>query len=163
MVIRNITLKKSEVKIIFEYFNKTLLEVGKNANYSFLCYKNVELMSDVYNNIVNSVYNEQMDHDFQKFIRSANELILNHADRDEQGEILRDNKGNIIINENLVEYTENLDKLKEEYKIAITNRDTMIKQSISMLQEKVEFSLYCTEIENFPSDTLPMIVGIFGI
>lgn len=160
---RLITLKNGQIKAIYEYFAKLLNEDGKNAAFSYMLYKNVEILNERYTDIIAKMYDEKTDAEFQNFRNKGSELVAKYADRNEQGEILLDTQGQPIINEMLAEFNTDREKLTEEFKPVLANREQRISETISMLETTYELNLYVTKIENMPNDTMPAIVGIFGI
>lgn len=160
---RLITLKNGQIKAIYEYFAKLLNEDGKNAAFSYLLYKNVTIMQEQYNAVSAQIYSEADDKDFMDFVKQTNELVVKYADRNEQGEIILDDTSKPRITELLAEYTTDNKKLMEKYKDVLDNRNAKVKQSIEILETSVELELYVTLIENFPNETPPAIVGIFGV
>lgn len=160
---RLITLKNGQIKAIYEYFAKLLNEDGKNAAFSYMLYKNVEILNERYADIIAKMYDEKTDVEFQNFRNKGSELVTKYADRNEQGEILLDTRGQPIIREMLAEFNTDREKLTEEFKPMLDNREQRIAETISMLETTYELNLYVTKIENMPNDTMPAIVGIFGI
>lgn len=160
---RLITLKNGQIKAIYEYFAKLLNEDGKNAAFSYMLYKNVEILNERYADIIAKMYDEKSDVEFQNFRNKGSELVTKYADRNEQGEILLDTQGQPIIREMLAEFNTDREKLTEEFKPMLDNREQRIAETISMLETTYELNLYVTKIENMPNNTMPAIVGIFGI
>ena len=157
-----ITLKRGQVKGIYEYFVQQLQREGKSAEFSYFVYKNAEYLSSEYSSIVNTIYNEATDAKYQEFLKKTNELIVKYADRDEQGNVVVENN-NYKITEQLVEFKEENDKLIAEYKAILDNRQQKINESMQFLELTSEYNLIVLPINKFPDTTLPAIVGIFGV
>jgi len=160
---RLITLKNGQIKAIYEYFGNLLSKDGKNAEFSYMIYKNAEILSPMYAEIVNKIYNENADSEFQKFLQAGRELISKYADRDEQGNVITDTNGNPLVNEQIAEFNTENTALLEEYKAVISAREQRIKESVEYLETSYELNLFVVHLENMPNDTQPAIVGIFGI
>lgn len=128
-----------------------------------MIYKNAEILSERYKVITDALYDENADEEFQKFKRKAQELVIKYADRNEQAEIVRDENGNPKITEQIVEYKDEAMKLAEENKALIDEHNKNVKRSMEVLETSIEYNLYVIKIEDFPGDTQPAIVGIFGI
>lgn len=158
-----ITLKNGQIKAVYEYFIDQLSKDGKNAAFSYMIYKNTEILADRYKDIAQNIYNEQADTAIQEYISKARKLLTDYADRDEQGEVIVDEQGAPKITEQIVEYKTESDKLAEEYKTALDNRNAKIQESIQLLETTYEFNLYVIPIDSFPNDTAPAVVGMFGI
>ena len=157
-----ITLKNGQVKGIYEYFVNVLQQDGKNAVFSYMVYKNAEKLAEAYNNIVSKIYNENADVAFQEFKKKASELVGQFADRDEQGNIKFDDRGQVIITEQIAEFKEADKKLSEENKEMLAARQAKINESMKYLELTNEYSMLTIELKDFPNDAAPGIVGIFA-
>jgi hypothetical protein len=157
-----ITLKNGQVKGIYEYFVNILQQDGKNAVFSYMVYKNAEKLAAAYNEISGKIYNEAADTTFQEFKKKVSELISKYADRDEQGNIKIDEKGQPVIIEQLVEFKEADAKLVEENKEMLDARQARINESLQYLELSNEYSLLTINLTDFPNDAAPGIVGIFA-
>ncbi len=159
---KSITLKRGQVKGIYEYFASQLQQEGKNAAFSYFVYKNAEYLASEYANIVKVAYNENADEKFQEFRQKGTEIVTKYADRDEQGNIKFDEKGQPIITEQIAEFQAEDKKLVEEYKDVLDNRSAKIKETITFLETTSEYRLYVLPLKDFPNNTAPSIVGIFA-
>lgn len=157
-----ITLKNGQVKGIYEYFVTQLQQDGKNAVFSYMVYKNAEKLATAYNEIVSKIYNENTDAAFQEFKKKASELVGQFADRDEQGNIKFDDKGQVLITEQIAEFREADKKLAEENKQMLEARQAKINESVKYLEMTNEYSLLTIALTDFPNATSPGIVGIFA-
>ena len=157
-----ITLKNGQVKGIYEYFITMLQQDGKNAVFSYMVYKNAEKLATAYNEIIGKIYNEATDADFAKFKKNASDLVVKFADRDEQGNIKRDEKGQIIITEQIAEFKEADDKLVADNKEMLDARQARINESMKYLDLSNEYSLITIKLSDFPNEAAPGIVGIFA-
>lgn len=159
---KNIMLSNSQVKGAFEYFSSQLRQDGKNATYSYMIYKNAERLTDAYKNIVSKLYNENTDEKFQKFRMDINETIRKYADRDDQGNIKLDDKGQPVITEQIEEFKKENDELMKKNKSVIEERQKKVDESVQLLNQTSEYYLFTVELKDFPNDTLPGIVGLFA-
>lgn len=159
---KNIMLTNGQVKDIFEYFARQLRQDGKNAAYSYMIYKNAERLTDAYKNVVSKIYNENADAKFQEFKMKANELFRKYADRDDQGNIKLDEKGQPIITEQFNEFKEENDKLTKDNEELFAEYKKKIDETRQMLSQQSEYYLFTIGLSDFPNDTLPGIVGLFA-
>lgn len=127
-----------------------------------MVYKNAEKLAEAYNNIVSKIYNENADVAFQEFKKKASELVGQFADRDEQGNIKFDDRGQVIITEQIAEFKEADAKLVEENKEMLDARQARINESVQYLELSDEYSLITIKLSDFPNDAAPGIVGIFA-
>jgi len=127
-----------------------------------MVYKNAEKLATAYNEIVSKIYNENTDAAFQEFKKKASELVRQFADRDEQGNIKFDDKGQVLITEQIAEFREADKKLAEENKELLKARQEKINESVKYLELSDEYSLITIKLTDFPNDAAPGIVGIFA-
>jgi len=127
-----------------------------------MVYKNAEKLATAYNEIVSKIYNENADAAFQEFKKKASELVGQFADRDEQGNIKFDDKGQVLITEQIAEFREADKKLAEENKQMLEARQAKINESVKYLELSDEYSLITIKLTDFPNDAAPGIVGIFA-
>jgi len=127
-----------------------------------MVYKNAEKLATAYNEIVSKIYNENADAAFQEFKKKASELVRQFADRDEQGNIKFDDKGQVLITEQIAEFREADKKLAEENKELLKARQEKINESVQYLELSDEYSLITIKLTDFPNDAAPGIVGIFA-
>ena len=130
---KNIMLTNGQVKDAFEYFANQLRQDGKNAIYSYMIYKNAERLTNAYKNIVSKIYNENTDKKFQEFKMKANELFRKYADRDDQGNIKLDEKGQPVITEQFNEFKEANDKLTKDNEELFTEYKKRTSATLSVL------------------------------
>lgn len=128
-----------------------------------MVYKNAEKLAAKYGEIISKIYNEATDADFAKFKKAASDLIVKFADRDEQGNIKRDENGQIVITEQIAEFKEADKKLVEENKEMLDARQAKINESMKYLEMTNEYSLLTIKLSDFPNDAAPAIVGLFGV
>ena len=159
---KTITLKNGQVKGIYEYFINVLQQDGKNAVFSYMVYKNAEKLATKYNEIVSKIYNERADVAFQEFRKKAGEIVNQFADRDEQGNVVFDKNGQVVITEQIAEFKEADKKLTEENKAMLEARQAKINESVKYMEMTNEYSLLTIKLSDFPNEAAPGIVGIFA-
>lgn len=159
---KTIILTNGQVKGIYEYFTQQLQQEGKTAKFSYFVFKNAESLSEAYNKIVNTIYVEELDTNFQKYKNDLDALLLKYTDRDEQGKPIIIDK-QYSITEQIVEFKEEVAKLEEANKEVLANRQQKIQESVKFMQLTVEYSLIVMPIADFPDKTMPAIVGLFGV
>lgn len=127
-----------------------------------MVYKNAEKLAEAYGKIVSKIYNENTDVAFQEFKKKASELVIAYADRDEQGNIKRDDNGQIVITEQIAEFKEADEKLVADNKEMLDARQARINESMKYLDLNNEYTLLTIKLSDFPNDAAPGIVGIFA-
>ena len=163
MTTREVTLSNFQLKQLFEEFNKRLNVPGDSAKYSWLIYKNCELMAKPYSDLINALYDERREPDFPAFYQAQQELVQKYADRDEQNNIIKNQETNQpVINENIVEFNQANNELCEKYSELcekIKNKDQV---NFEIFNKQNAFTLHCMELSEFPPQTPPFVVGILG-
>lgn len=160
---KSITLKRGQVKGIYEYFASQLQQEGKTAEFSYLIYKNAETLAQEYANIVNTIYDESRDIKYKVFLQESQNLLIKYADRDEQGNPITTDNGGFKITEQIAEYKQESQKHFDDNAAMLEEREQKIKESVQFLDVPLEFSLIVMPIAKFPDKTAPVIVGIFGV
>lgn len=160
---KSITLKRGQVKGIYEYFASQLQQEGKTAEFSYLIYKNAETLAQEYANIVNTIYDENRDIKYKTFMQEDQALLIKYADRDEQGNPITTENGGFKITEQLAEYKQELQKHYDDNKAMLEEREQKIKESVQFLNVPVEFNLLVMPVSHFPDTTAPVIVGTFAV
>ena len=160
---KTITLKRGQVKGIYEYFASQLQQEGKTAEFSYFIYKNAETLAQEYANIVNTIYDENRDIKYKTFMQESEALLIKYADRDEQGNPITTENGGFKITEQVAEYKQEAQKHYDDNKEMLDERQQKIQESVQFLEVPLEFSLIVMPITKFPDKTAPAIVGIFGV
>lgn len=160
---KSITLKRGQVKGIYEYFASQLQQEGKTAEFSYLIYKNAETLAQEYANIVNTIYDENRDIKYKTFMQENQALLIKYADRDEQGNPITSENGGFKITEQIAEYKQESQKQFDDNKAMLEEREQKIQESVQFLEVPLEFSLLVMPITKFPDKTAPSIVGLFGV
>ena len=159
---KTIVLKNGQVKGIYEYFAQQVQQEGKTAEFSYFVYKNAEILVEQYVKIMNTIYVEQTDTEFQKFTKENNELALKYADKDEQGNVIVENN-NYKITKQETEFKRESEALQKKYEEVLKNRQQKIQESMQFLEQTAEYSMIVMPITKFPDKTAPAIVGNYGI
>ena len=119
MIDKEVEVTLLEIKNLYEYFYNAYRQPGLSLEWSKVTIQNIKYLETPYNQISNGVYDENKDMDFYDFTEKYKKLIKQYADRDEQGNIIYQNK-EPGINEMLVEFNKDKDKLETEYKDLLT-------------------------------------------
>lgn len=162
MTLNDVVLNNFQVKQLFEEFNKKLNEPGENPQYSWVIYKNCEILAGAYTQIMQELYDERREPEFPEFYNKQQALIQKYADRNEQNEIIFDRSGNPQIIENIVEFNQENAKLLEEYSELCEKVKNKDKVNLEVYNKTNSYKLYTMELSEFPLRTPPYIVGMIG-
>lgn len=156
-------LSNYQIKQLYEDFAKKVYEEGITAKYSWFLYKNYQILGNAYAAIANEVFDERREPDFQNMLNDQNELVLKYADRDEQANIKRDERGNPVINDNIVEFNKENDQLlSTKYAALYEKLQNKEKFNHEILTRQVDIDLLVLDVSEFPPTTPPYIVGLLG-
>ena len=87
---------------------------------------------------------------FQEYENRRQDLCMKHCKNDESGKPLVDNGAYIMIDQKL--YEEDLDKLKEEFKEAVEERESQEKEYSQLLKEDSSVELFKINEKLIPKD-----------
>ena len=133
---KTIVLKNGQVKGIYEYFAQQVQQEGKTAEFSYFVYKNAEILVEQYVKIMNTIYVEQTDTEFQKFTKENNELALKYADKDEQGNVIVENN-NYKITKQETEFKRESEALQKKYEEVLKSRQQKIQESMQFFRVSI--------------------------
>lgn len=162
MKVNKVKLSYYQVERLFEEFNKKLFIDGINPTYSYFLFKNSEYLSIGYNKLRSEMYDERTEPDYPAMMAEQQQLIAKYADRNEQGNIIKDQYGNATINENIVEFNNENDKLMEKYKDLFEKIKNKPRINHELLSQEAEYDLITLELSEFPNSTPPFIVGLLS-
>lgn len=162
MMTSEIRLSNYQLKQLFEEFNKKLYEPGETPRFSWVIYKNCEILAPAYAKLMDSLFDERRDPDFPEFYKKQQELVQRYADRDEQNNIIRDENGSPQIDEYIVEFNQENEKLLQSYSTLYSKIKEKNKINTEIYNKVNTYTLYALELSEFPTRTAPYIVGILG-
>lgn len=156
-------LKNYEIIQLFNEFVDGFNKEGLNAKYSLMLYKNIEVLTPIYNKIVSLIYNENYDEEYQKYLTAMKETMAKYADRTDQGDIIQDEHGHIRITEMIVEFNAAKEAIENTYKDALfrfSHKDAVNRQVENSSQE---VELVGLELDEFPDKAKPFVVGLLTL
>ena len=160
MIEKEIEVTLLEIKNLYEYFYNAYRQPGLSLEWSKVTIQNIKYLETPYNQISNGVYDENKDMDFYDFTEKYKKLIKQYADRDEQGNIIYQNK-EPVINEMLVEFNKDKEKLESEYKDLLTKIEEKDKINNKFLQQKVKITIKVPNSESdIPGAVPPFVVDV---
>lgn len=162
MKVSEITISKIQLKQLFEEFNSKLLADGINAKYSWFIYKNCETMAEEYGKLMTALYDERREPEFAAVFKRQQEMQATYADKDENGNLVKGQNGLPVYTKYAKEYTEEFNKLREEYKEFFEKLDKKNEVNSAILKETVTIMATQLELSEFPNNTKPYIIGILG-
>ncbi|MCQ2210873.1 MAG: hypothetical protein MJZ34_11320 [Paludibacteraceae bacterium] len=158
---KKIRMNNQTIADMFQYFNSQISQKGLKKEYSMLVYINSMKLNETYNEIVSKC--NYSDPEFIKFTEEERKMVLEYADRNEQGEVKVDSRNQPLIIERIVEFNELHDKLREDNKEAIEKFEAFKAESDKYLQEVREIEVVTMDISQFPDEVEPKWIGILNI
>lgn len=162
MMVNDIKLSNFQLKQLFEEFNSKLNEPGETAKFSWVVYKNCEILAPAYAQLMQELYDERREPEFPEFYKKQQDLIQKYADRDEQNAIIYNQNGAPQIIENIVEFNQENEKLLETYSELYDKIKNKDKVNFEIYNKFNTYQLHMLELNEFPPRTPPFIVGILG-
>lgn len=162
MKVSKLRLTNYQIERILNEFNTKIFVPGISAKYSYFIYKNTEFLAEPYNKLMNELYDERKEPNFQEMVDAQNKLIMKYADRDEQGNIIKDENNVPVINENIVEFNNENDKLIEKYKELFDKIKKKDEYNHEIRSKEDEYDLVTLDLSEFPDVTPPFIVGLLN-
>lgn len=160
MKIVNKKLKNVEIRQLFEEFNRLAFQDGLNAKYSYMVFKNSEILLPKFQEIMNRLYDEQKDPEFHQWLDKQNEIRTRFADRDEQGNVKTDPNGNLIIIDQIVECDKELEKLNIDFKELNERLKAKDGYNRQIYMEEIDIDIVTLDIDEFPNTAKPFVVAL---
>lgn len=153
----------SSLREIYEYCSSELAQQkGKNAMFSLLVYANELLLRPMYNELMSNWYNEREDKDFMEYVHKRDLLILKHADRGNDGNVIYEAENRPRITENIVEFEDALNELNEASKDIIKHHDDSLNRNEELMNFVRNIPLFNMDPSYLPTDLPPRFVGYFA-
>ena len=131
------TISNLVVKSIYEYCAHTCYETGVDAQYSYMLYKNMQILEPAYVDMVKRSYIEEHDAEYMEYTEQLNAIDVSN--------------------------TADIEKLKLSYKDVIQRHDTQCEKNKQILAECNEFELYALSTTEMPEHVAPKMRTLFGI
>lgn len=145
-------MRNIEFKNFVEMLSK-MAETNMNCELAYIIAKNLRDLTEDYIKLMSELYDPQRDPDYVKFNEGSMAIANKHADRDEQGNIIFDKNGKMMINDQVVEFQEAMNKYNEENKELIETFNKKLEKNNEIMQETVERKLFTWDvIENIPKN-----------
>lgn len=155
---KKVQLSQLEIKNYFEMLNKYITVNGVNAELTYAALKTLKALEPVYKEILQGIYNPDNDPKVQEYKQEVNSLIVKHADRTEQGDIVFDANKNPVIKEQIVEYQNGIKELNEKYAETLKLVNGANEFNQNFLNQAKEVTIYSWHrIEEVPDE----IPGVF--
>lgn len=157
-------LTLAEIKSLYEYCSDNFRKPGITVEWSKIIYKNLELLTTPYKQIIDGLYDEMKDQSFLEYNQKVGNLLDKYADRDSQGNIIMNPNTKLPeINEMIVEFTKDNEKLNEEYKETISKIDNKNEINNKFLSQVATVNIFKIEEQKIPNVIPPYIVSIICV
>ena len=155
---KEIILTRIELKQYFELLDKYIDNEGVDAELTYIAIKTLKLLEPEYKNAISGIYNPDNDIKYQQYKQELNQLAFKYADRDEQGEVLLNNNNQPIITEQIIEYQNELNALKNNNKEVLDLVENCNKNNFNFLNQQLKFKIYAWKSIELVSDKIPGLI-----
>lgn len=156
-------ISKWQLKTAFEYFNTLVNKPGVSPVYSLFISRNHDILAPHYMGLSKTVYNEQQDPEHLKYRQEITQVQEKYAAKDEAGNIIRDEQGNMHLSpENREAFDKDAAAVNEKYKDLLNrvrNKETANNEIYNQL---IDLDLMVLTLSEFVNDAPPFIVGMFA-
>lgn len=157
------TLKNRDILNLFNEFNANVTKEGLNPSYSFMMFKNTQALYDTVIKINSQLYDERKEPEWENLLKDRNQLYNQFADRDEQGNVIVDEKTNTPkVTEMIVEFENGLKEIESKYHDMLVRIQTKDQTNSLVLDQENEVEVVTLAISEFPDITKPFIVGLLA-
>lgn len=157
------TLKNRDILALFNEFNQATAKDGLNPAYSLMVFKNAEALVPYVMQINDDLYDERKEPQWNEFMTERNELFGKYGDRDEQGNLIIDDKTkNPKVTEMLVEFNAAIDELEKKYHEMLVRIQNKEKTNSDILVQETEVEVVTLELSEFPNAAKPFVVGLLA-
>jgi hypothetical protein len=101
-----------DIIMLFEWCASRLDKECSDSVVGILTLSNVMLMDGTYKELTGKLYDERRDPKWSDWLRAEQGIAEKYGDRDNNGNVKRDSMGRVMINEQMLEATKELDALK---------------------------------------------------
>ena len=163
ITLNTVTITNGAIKEFYEFCQQgTNSNQGINPTFSLCLVANEMLLRESYDKICGMLYDQSKDKDVQEYYKLHNELVFKFADRDNNGEIIKEQNGNPKITEMLVEFENESNALDKKYEEAIKKRDEGFEKNNQVLATASTLKVFNCELEQIPSNLPPRLVSYFA-
>ena len=158
----NREIQRFEIKNVYEWMQNNLSNSEFFTEVALLIYNNITQMAPYYKEIITGCYDENQDKEYHEYVSAVRKLYMQYVDRNEQGEPKLDERGNPVVTEQIVEFTEAKKKLDSEHTDLIKRVQNKDATNAKYLQEKMTVEYFTLDYEEAKYDKLqlpPFVVG----
>lgn len=160
---RECEMTLAQYKYLHNYFNTAFSRPGKSILFSLLCAENLKLLNEKYESF-SELANSLMDGDYtnveEEYTRRLQRLVMQYADRDEQGSPILDGNKQPVVIDQIAEFQKAQDVLQNEFTEKFKNAADMEKKYYTALETtkvKVPMIFFPT-LEEYPESLEPEFI-----
>ena len=121
--------------------------------------KNKRIVDAEVKSIEDAQKNQKLPEGIEEFEAKRIDLCKKMADKDEEGNPLVVNNS-FVLAENKAKFDKKLEKLRKEYEVAITTRETQDKDFQDFLKEEIEVDFHAIKVDDLPDNVTAQQIGI---
>lgn len=165
----NVRFTFKEVQILYDFLSKMINSSGPDFTvfHHVLFLDNYKIVHKAMIEIDTTIKKYFNDDDIKKsteYNEKCAQLVEKYADRDEQGNVVKTESGQVSITENLVEYQKSITSLYNEYKRyidAANNKSIEYENFLNNNSIDFEKFLLFNEFERYNGVFTPLVFGIY--
>ena len=155
-------MTRNEVKYLYDFCRQALNMPGYSKDFSLLLLDNHQTLAYMNDVIDNGMPNALSESRYKECEEEFKKILEQFGDRDSQGNLVHDEEGNIIINDQRIEFDEARDKLYEKYADVKASVEGSSKLAEKYMQEPVKVMLVLlNKFEDYPDTLPPNILRMF--
>lgn len=155
------SLTKHAIKSLYAFFVDTMNKPGFSKAFSLLTLDNITALDYAQRVIDGSNPDVMQTKEYADCEEEMSKLLDQFGDRDAQGRLKKDENGNVIINEQLLEFNEAKAKFDEKHRTLIdrlSNNNAIVD---AFLNEEMTITLVLfNEFDSYPETLPPTIISI---
>lgn len=161
---QEVEMSLSTYKYFHDYFMESLNKPGKSILFSLLCAENADLLHEKYEEftqIAGALLGADYSDVEAEYTRRVQRLVMQYADRDEQGSPILDNNKQPVVIDQIVEFQKAQEVLQKEFEPKFKNAAELEKKYYSALEDtKVKVPmLFMNTLIEYPDTLEPEFIS----
>ena len=152
-------LKNGDIAALYNYCARNIANEGLSAKFSLMMCKNIQALQQAFINYQSKVYIKELDPEWAKYTKAHNDITEKYGDRDENGNLIKDNDV-VRVTEQIVEFNTANETLDNTFKEVLQRVNLSSQYNNDLSQQTQEVEYVTLDLDEIPDKTPPYIVGI---
>ena len=159
---KDCTFTRAEIKLLLQYVQQSLQMPGLTKDYSLMLLDNFNILTYVGKCIDNGAPAIINKENYEACEKEFIQLLEQFGDRDDQGNLIRDEEGHIIINDQQVEFDEAKEAFMKKHEDVYNQVNLNETATDVYMNEKMTVRLVLlNNFEDYPDAIPPVILSLF--